>query len=98
MNSCLTNFMNYERKDKEVYEFSFCWNGFKFHIIYGTMNNGDREKWFIAIPDMDVSCVAAEPMNIYSNEEQLYKLFHYSDKAKAVALAIMMHYETRKEG
>ena len=96
MGNTLSNFTNYERGNKQIYEFSVCWNGFKFQIIYGEMFNGDYEQWFIAIPEEGVTCIAAEPTNIYTNEAHLEKIFGYRKKAQAIALAIMMHYEEMK--
>lgn len=86
------NYIDYPRQDKEIYEFSFCWNGFKFQIIYGQMHNGDYEQWFISLPEEGICCIAAEPMNIYTNENHLLRQVGYEKKAKAIASAVMQHY------
>lgn len=96
MGNTLSNFTNYPREDKKIFEFSVCWNGFKFQIIYGQMFKENGEQWFISIPEEGVTCIAAEPTNIYTNEAHLEKVFGYRKKAQAIALAIMMHYEQVK--
>lgn len=92
MNRNLSNFINYGRKGFAVYEFSVCWNGFKFQILYGQMHNGDREQWFIAIPEEEICCIADEPTNIFTNAKHLLKIVGYDKKAEAIATAIMEHY------
>lgn len=96
MGNTLSNFTNYDRKDKQIYEFSVCWNGFKFQIIYGEMINGSDNQWFIAIPEENICCIAAEPTNIYTNEAHLLNEVGYDKKTKAIALAIMQHYMAKK--
>lgn len=97
MDMNLSNFTNYDRKGFKVYEFSFCWNGFKFQVIYGQMHNGNLPQWFIAIPEEELCCIAAEPTNIYTNETHLEGIVGYRKKAQAIAMAIMAHYEESED-
>lgn len=92
MGNTLSNFTNYNREDKKIYEFSVCWNGFKFQIVYGEMFKQDGSQWFIAIPEEEVCCIADEPTNVFTNAKHLLKIVGYDKKAEAIATAIMEHY------
>lgn len=96
MGNTLSNFTDYPREGKQIYEFSVCWDGFKFQIIYGQMFNGSYEQWFITLPEEGIVCIAAEPTNIYTNENHLKDKVGYDKKAQAIAMAVMQHYISMK--